>query len=347
VRSGPDNAADGQCTPECDIAVCGDGYIYEGFEDCDDGNASNNDACVAGCEVASCGDGFVHEGVEQCDDANDEDTDDCTSACVAAMCGDGVVQADEQCDDANVDNSGGCPGCQFAFCGDGHVQTGIESCDDGNTSSADACTHPGCAEAYCGDGIVWEGVEACDDSNGDDTDACPTTCAVATCGDGFVQEGVEECDDADAVNNNACDNDCNQTDCLTDWLVGEFECDPIEGGCLDSEPGYHWKGLFTALDVQYACWWHTKNEGWNTGQASNYWHLAERFNLATNAGQARWCYSFDTDDPCGIGACGLGPLPANYFAQNNIGAFGWCGGNPWESGGFVCIPAPVSVECPG
>src|SRR5690606_8815928 len=33
---GPQNSATGQCTPDCQIAMCGDGYTYEGFEECDD-----------------------------------------------------------------------------------------------------------------------------------------------------------------------------------------------------------------------------------------------------------------------------------------------------------------------
>ncbi len=60
---GPDNSESGQCTPSCLIATCGDGYLYEGFEECDDGNPSNTDDCVM-CNLAVCGDGFVHEGVE-------------------------------------------------------------------------------------------------------------------------------------------------------------------------------------------------------------------------------------------------------------------------------------------
>src|SRR5699024_2890088 len=40
---GPENSAAGQCTPDCQIATCGDGYVYEGFEECDDGNSTNTD----------------------------------------------------------------------------------------------------------------------------------------------------------------------------------------------------------------------------------------------------------------------------------------------------------------
>ncbi|PRQ08105.1 DUF4215 domain-containing protein [Enhygromyxa salina] len=343
---GSENASAGQCTPACTIAVCGDGHVHAGFEACDDGDADNSDACVMGCQAAICGDGFVQAGVELCDDGNQDDTDACSSACEPAACGDGVVQAGERCDDGNVDLTDGCTICEVAYCGDGYQREGFEFCDDGNMATDDGCTYPACEPAVCGDGIVWTGVEECDDANDDDTDACPTTCAAATCGDGFVQAGVEECDDADAVDDNACSNNCELTDCLTDWLAGELECTPVEGLCLDSETGYHWRGLFMHQGEQYACWWHTKNQGWNTSSATNYWKLAERFELETNTGRARWCYGFDAE-PCSIGACGLAPLPPDYFTQGNVGAFGWCGGeNPGDSGGFVCIPAPNSVECP-
>ena len=45
-RRSCENAATGQCTPDCRINICGDGYVYEGFEDCDDGNAVNTDDCI-------------------------------------------------------------------------------------------------------------------------------------------------------------------------------------------------------------------------------------------------------------------------------------------------------------
>ena len=60
------------------------------------------------CVAASCGDGFVQDGVETCDDQNEDDTDDCPSTCVTAFCGDGFVQAEvDQCDDGNDANDDG------------------------------------------------------------------------------------------------------------------------------------------------------------------------------------------------------------------------------------------------
>ncbi|MCA9699748.1 MAG: DUF4215 domain-containing protein, partial [Myxococcales bacterium] len=62
-----------------------------------------------GCELAGCGDGFVYEGVEVCDDNNDVDEDECTNACTTAVCGDGIVQDGvEECDDGNQNEDDGC-----------------------------------------------------------------------------------------------------------------------------------------------------------------------------------------------------------------------------------------------
>ena len=46
---GPDNSASGQCTPECQIAACGDGYVWIGAEECDDTNTMDGDGCSSKC----------------------------------------------------------------------------------------------------------------------------------------------------------------------------------------------------------------------------------------------------------------------------------------------------------
>ncbi len=56
------------CSPGCQIEppTCGNGMLDPG-EPCDDGNDSNQDSCLRGCSHAVCGDGFVRTGVEECD----------------------------------------------------------------------------------------------------------------------------------------------------------------------------------------------------------------------------------------------------------------------------------------
>ena len=68
------------CTNQCTTPTCGDGIAQAG-EECDDGNANNNDACTNACATNICGDGFVETGVEECDDGNNVDEDSCTNAC--------------------------------------------------------------------------------------------------------------------------------------------------------------------------------------------------------------------------------------------------------------------------
>jgi len=141
------NVAD-KCRTNCKKPACGDGIADTG-EACDDGNVTTTDGCV-GCQVAKCGDGFVYLGVEECDDNNGSNTDACVSGCKKAGCGDGFVQAGvEDCDDGAANGQPGkCPSkCKVAKCGDGTVDAG-EGCDDGNTTSGDGCPADCCASGW-------------------------------------------------------------------------------------------------------------------------------------------------------------------------------------------------------
>lgn len=62
------------------VIVCGDGVVDFG-EYCDDGNDSQNDDCTNECKVSICGDGFVNLEKEECDDGNDIKEDDCSNSC--------------------------------------------------------------------------------------------------------------------------------------------------------------------------------------------------------------------------------------------------------------------------
>ena len=62
------------------LVVCGDGVTGAG-EDCDDGNSDNTDACLNDCRDAFCGDGFVQDGVDQCDDGDVVPGDCCDASC--------------------------------------------------------------------------------------------------------------------------------------------------------------------------------------------------------------------------------------------------------------------------
>lgn len=62
---------------------CGNGMIdYECGEECDLGEANRDDGeCTTQCRGAICGDGLLHPGVEQCDDGNADPDDACPNHC--------------------------------------------------------------------------------------------------------------------------------------------------------------------------------------------------------------------------------------------------------------------------
>jgi hypothetical protein len=74
----PTESAD--CNEDCTASECGDDFVnVEAGEGCDDGNPDNGDDCVM-CQPAVCGDGYVQDGVEECDDG-DADDNACNSLC--------------------------------------------------------------------------------------------------------------------------------------------------------------------------------------------------------------------------------------------------------------------------
>ena len=97
TRSTPARARNGS------RAACGDGTARtdleagaEGYEGCDDGNATDNDGCTNACAIAQCGDGILRSdvsegelGFEACDDGNGSDEDGCLSDCTEALRGRG------------------------------------------------------------------------------------------------------------------------------------------------------------------------------------------------------------------------------------------------------------------
>lgn len=67
---GRDNSDSGVCTLLCKNATCGDGHVFEGFEECDLGdlNLGYYGGCTKECTLAShCGDGVVDPLFEECD----------------------------------------------------------------------------------------------------------------------------------------------------------------------------------------------------------------------------------------------------------------------------------------
>ncbi len=224
------------CTVDCKTTRCGDGLV-EPPEQCDNGEHNVHSDCPANCLRAFCGDGYVWAGHEQCDDgpAND-DHGHCTTSCTLARCGDGFVQPEngEQCDDGNDDDTDACPNdCKQAFCGDGYVWAGHEECDDGNTIDTDACPSD-CKVARCGDGFVHAGFEQCDDGPANcDGCNCESDCKNASCGNCIVDPG-EQCDDCNDDNTDGCLMTCQQLDLCKGFAITGVA--PAEGCTVDPKP---------------------------------------------------------------------------------------------------------------
>ena len=163
-----------------EVSGCGNGLVDAG-EECDDANVDNTDSCLNSCVSAVCGDGFIQRGTEECDLGGGLNQDDgaCTSTCQQAVCGDGFVQAGvETCDEgaANTDTwsveercNTTCDGSN-AFCGDG-LTSEDETCDGDCPSTCDdgnVCTADSLAGAASSCNVVCENtaITVCNDGDG-------------------------------------------------------------------------------------------------------------------------------------------------------------------------------------
>jgi MYXO-CTERM domain-containing protein len=211
-------------------ATCGDGFINDPSEVCDDGNLNTGDGCDAACLL---------EVGEPCTG----DTDCATNLCnMAAMppvcappvgCGNGLLEAGEGCDDGNIMNGDGCtaackiedgnpcttddecssgvcdmneapPLCEPAgSCGNGALEAG-EGCDDGNAAAGDGC------DAEC---LLELGAGPCTDGAQCASGVCNTlaaapVCAVPIgCGNGVLNDN-ELCDDGNLDRGDGCSEFC-------------------------------------------------------------------------------------------------------------------------------------------
>ena len=231
---------------DCTTAVCGDGFIVYGQEECDDGNTVSGDGCSSTCTSetgfscqivdyktvgckAVCGDGLIVNG-EECDDGNTKSNDGCSSECKVELgcectgvpsvcswkCGNNYISGDEECDSENALE--GCTSCR--------IDAGYD-CRLADYSPEAKLNGPStCKKEACGDGSRTRS-EECDNGNlkDDGSTGCTTACKVApgwdcaeddvwgtsvcveVCGNG-VRSYSEACDDGNAVDGDGCSAAC-------------------------------------------------------------------------------------------------------------------------------------------
>jgi len=178
-----------ECRNDCTLPpACGNNMPDES-EQCDDGNRVDTDGCIA-CKKAVCGDGFVQQNVESCDDGAESPA--CNADCTLAMCGDTKLNASagEVCD-LGLKNGMYASGCAADCkspgfsCGDGVVTAPDEICDAMkpplNTGCPD-CKLLICATGHddCDDDFV-NGCETNLQNNGDNCGECGNKCGVLSC----------------------------------------------------------------------------------------------------------------------------------------------------------------------
>ncbi|CAD8121703.1 unnamed protein product [Paramecium sonneborni] len=152
--------------------VCGDGYVVQGYEQCDDGNQLQYDGCYlcayqcefkcTNCQMGICYEcnqfGWIIDNYNKC----------------IPICGDGIIIGNEQCDDMNNEYNDGCFQCQNVcdqYCT--NCFNGIcYSCQPGRFVYANVCV------SFCGDGYYVPQNENCDDGNDLNNDGCNQNCQI-------------------------------------------------------------------------------------------------------------------------------------------------------------------------
>lgn len=118
------------------LNACGNG-IMETDEGCDDGLGNlDTGACTSVCAVAACGDGFVQDGVEECDDANVVDGDDCAADCTIEDAG-----TETGADSTGADGTGSASDTDSAGTGSAsNSATGASASDSDSDTDTDGDT---------------------------------------------------------------------------------------------------------------------------------------------------------------------------------------------------------------
>ena len=236
---------------------CGDGFKYQGKEECDDANEEPDDGCEPDCtftceDDAGCANRDRCKGTWTCDVENhicqpgmpQPDGAACETgvcrggSCTSKLCGNGTREDPEECDDGNLQPGDGCENdCRF-------------SCDAAdptrNCALSDACAGTStCVNHACSTPTPKADNTPCSAVTGG---VCKGGACIddAKCGDTMVQVDVhEECDDNNTDETDGCKSNC-RFNCTTaascdDKVVcnGGETCVTVVGGkvCQAGVPG--------------------------------------------------------------------------------------------------------------
>ncbi|CAD8213911.1 unnamed protein product [Paramecium octaurelia] len=146
---------------------CGDKFVLQQYEDCDDGNFEPYDGCyqckfqcIEDCNICDRG-----QCILKCGDGYEFVNNKCLS-----VCGDQIVTKEEDCDDGNTIKFDGCFQCKYSCpenCYDCYQGTCLECIDQYQLLLSNQCK----LQLNCGDGLVQE-EEECDDGNYYAADGC-------------------------------------------------------------------------------------------------------------------------------------------------------------------------------
>ncbi len=153
------------------------------------------------CRDDVCGDTVTTEDLgEQCDDGNAVDDDGCTSECKFTCTTNDDCEASEPCSGATVCNT------TTHTCGGDPLPDETPCTMKGGDTGW--CFNEVCVPTDCGDGTRGGDEECDEGAdNGKPGSGCSSDCKVVVCGNGKI-EGDEQCDDNNEVNLDGCDENC-------------------------------------------------------------------------------------------------------------------------------------------
>ncbi|CAD8180393.1 unnamed protein product [Paramecium octaurelia] len=149
--------------------ICGDKFILQQYEECDDGNIQPYDGCFE-CKFQCSEDcKNCHQGqcILQCEDGYQIVNSRCLS-----VCGDQIVTKEEDCDDGNTIQFDGCFNCKYSYscpenCSECYQGTCLVCYDQYKLLNSNQCQF----QLNCGDGLLQK-QEECDDGNYEEADGC-------------------------------------------------------------------------------------------------------------------------------------------------------------------------------